>query len=222
MKKMIVVALLLCSSAAQAAAVPQWGEARKVVEKCYSGWDVKINLTAGAKGSYDAHEYTELSTSRDISDSSYGSLSTISSEEGSVVQDSMTTDFDESSSNYDGVFDKDRIGSSFFVGLNMTVPLYDRSTRISKREKKNSAVSKLADLYAKYEGYRATVASIEAGQGVAKQIMMDGGEQAIRAYFGMLAEKEKARALMVSSRRKIFVTLEACGYVAGNRASRER
>lgn len=222
MKKLFAIAFLLCGSTATAAGIPEWSLSRKIVEECYSGWDVKITVTAGAKETYSLDQYSELSSSGEFSGAEYGSLSIDNSDSDSVVRESLTTDYDEVANAYTGELEQDRFGTSAFVGINLTVPLYDRTTRVAKREKKESAVHAMADLYAKYEGYKATIASLDAGEGVLRQIMKDGGETAINAYLKMLADKEKARALMMSSKRKIYTVLEGCGYVARNRTARKR
>lgn len=222
MKKSIVLLVLLYSSNCFAGAVPDWADAREVMEKCYSGWDVKITLAGGARETYTRDSFSELSTSGEFSGAEYSSLSSQNTDGESVVRENLTTDLEDVSNAYQGELEQDRFSTSAYVGVTLSVPLYDRTTRIARREKSQSAVHALSDLYAKFEGYRATVASIETEQGVVKQIMMDGGEKAITAYYNLLAEKEKARALMNSARRKIFVTLEGCGYVERDRASRKR
>ena len=66
------------------------------------------------------------------------------------------------------------------------------------------------------------ISSLPGEYAIIKKIMLDNGYQSIQAYYQMLSEIEKSKALMNSSRRKIFVILEGCGYVEGNGTARKR
>ena len=99
--------------------------------------------------------------------------------------------------------------------MKLTVPLYSRADRLSRREKTSSQVKAVADLYAKYEGFKATAAALTEEGKVLRSLMLEGGETAIAAYFNLLAEKEKSIALMVSAHRTIMHTLDSCGYKGG-------
>ena len=116
-------------------------------------------------------------------------------------------------------YSRDRLQNSAYVGLNLTVPLYSREVRLKRKEATNKQVEHLSDLYAQYEGHRATAAALAEEARVLKRIMLENGHQAIQAYYEMLAKKEKSKALMRSAKRKIFTLLENCGYVAGNRVT---
>ena len=218
----ILIIFFLLYGKSSAGTIPEWPVARKTVEKCYSGWNVKISLSGGIKSTYTQNKFSELSESGTFSGAEYDAFDEAMDDDGMTASHQASVDLKEATSEYEGSLEQDRISNTAYAGISLTVPLYSREYRISKREKKDSAVSQMADLYAKYEGYKATVAAMTIEEKVLKRIMLDGGEQAISAYYDLLADREKARALMISAKRKIMVILEGCGYVEKNRTHRKR
>jgi len=206
------------------AEVPTWYDAKKVMKSCYGGLDITIKLSAGVKGEIAKSSVVGGGNSEKNEDSFYknGSFSIIDgtriSEEGieinentSLSSSEIAYDLYENASSTSSISDKDSYGTSAFVGLNLVVPLYDRETRISRREKTNSQIGNLADLYAKMEGHQATVIALKMEQKVLKRVMLDGGQSAISGYFNLITELEKSKALARSSERQIIVILESCG-----------
>jgi len=220
------VFLLLVLSIEESRAIPVWSRAEKVMQECYGGWDMKVTLDAGVKGKYSQIEYKGFDIDEKTG-SLYSSYNNSSEAIGSEVdnqgvtnnvsssEDSLGSGYDSFDSfgeisSFDG---KDSYGGEVFVGIKMTVPLYDRSTRLSRKEKTNSQIGKLADLYAKYEGHKATNHALSMETQISRRVMMDGGQAAISSYFTLLAQKEKSKALAKSAERQIKVILKGCGYV---------
>jgi len=217
-----VLFVLLMLVYVDAAAVPSWKRAEEVMTSCYGGWDVTITLDAGVKGEYKRAIFDSEEESRQDGEgrfSSYDNQNSSSSTEESITTSSKRAEeelYDSYESSSSDGFDNS-FGSSAFVGVKMTVPLYDRVTRLSRKEKTNSQVGKLADLYAKFEGHRATLMALEMETKVSKRVMMDGGQSAISAYFSLLTQKEKSRALAKSAERQIMMILRNCGYERGKK-----
>jgi hypothetical protein len=218
----IIFIFFLLYGKSSAETIPEWPVARNTVQQCYSGWNVKISLSGGVKSTYTRNKFSELSESGTFSGAEYDAFSEDADDEGITASHQASVDLEQATSEYTGELEQDRTSNTAYIGINLSVPLYNRETRIAKREKTESAVGTMADLYSKYEGYKATVAAMTIEEKVLKRIMLDGGESAISAYYDLLADREKARALMISARRKIMVTLEGCGYVEKNRTNRKR
>ena len=218
MKTLVFLSLFLPLSLG-AAELPSWPLARQTLEGCYGGWNAVITVKAGLKSEYTLNEYEDRNV---LSIAGEQSLSTdnISTDELDTTASSDSAyDLYESDKAVDADYSRDRLQNSAYVGLNLTVPLYSREVRLKRKEATNKQVEHLSDLYAKYEGHRATAAALEEETKVLKRIMLENGHQTIQAYYGMLAEKEKSKALMRSAKRKIFTLLENCGYVERNRTT---
>lgn len=206
------------------AQVPAWYDAKKVMKSCYGGLDITIELSAGVKGEITKSKVVGYGNS-EINEDSFNDNDSFSvidgtriSEEGYRINEntslsSSETAYDlyENASSTSSSSDEDSYGRSAFIGLNLTVPLYDRQTRISRKEKTNSQIGNLADLYAKMEGHQATVIALKMEQKVLKRVMLDGGQSAISGYFRLVTELEKSKALAKSAERQIMVILESCG-----------
>lgn len=228
--------ILLSVGSSQANELPSWRKAKGIMEQCYSGFDMTITLSAGLDVGYQltgsdkattgiAHnDYSSSGNSASSSAESYTTnanrsgtgeeLSTSELETGNTFSKSVNekVDYSNYSNEYSSAdeWEENRFSTETYAGIKLTVPLYSRETRLSRREKTASQVKALADLYAKYEGHRATAAALHHEQKVLKQLMLDGGQAAISAYYGLLAEKEKSKALMISSKRTILYILESC------------
>jgi len=205
--------------------IPSWRVARGVMEKCYSGWNGVITVSAGLEGGYDIESSEDSTTSSLISDGSTDS-NVFSSEEIDLEFQETTSrsaqrDLFEGIESSENNYSRNGFSSNAYIGISMTVPLYDRATRLRRRESTNRQVNSLADQYAKYEGYRATILALKKELVIAKKLMGDLGHQGIKSYYQMLVDIEKAKALMTSSKRKIMMNLEACGYVERSRINRK-
>ena len=146
------------------------------------------------------------------------STDSISTDEMETVSGSEAAyDLYESDKAVNAEYSRNRLQNSAYVGIGLTVPLYSREVRLKRKEETNSQIEHLSDLYAQYEGHRATAAALGEEARVLKRIMLENGHQSIQAYYEMLAQKEKSTALMHSAERKIFTILENCGYVETSR-----
>lgn len=221
MKKFLLLLLVVPGTALSvgAAELPKWSKARQTMEKCYEGWNAVVTVKAGLKSEYTINEYEDRNVLSIAGEQSLSTDSISTSDLESTSGSEAAYDLYESDKAVDAEYSRNRLQNSAYVGLNLTVPLYSREVRLKRKEATNKQLEHLSDLYAKYEGHRATAAALEEEAGILKRIMLENGHQAIQAYYAMLAEKEKSRALMRSAKRKIFTLLENCGYVAGNRVA---
>lgn len=217
MKKFLL--LLLLPGTAFSADLPQWSKARQAMEKCYGGWNAVVTIKAGLKSEYSLNEYADRNVLSIAGEQNIDTSSINTDELETVSSSEAAYDMYESDKAMNAEYSRDRLQNSAYVGLNLTVPLYSREVRLKRKEATNKQVEHLSDLYAQYEGHRATAEALEEEAGVLKRIMLENGHQAIQAYYDMLARKEKSKALMRSAKRKIFTLLENCGYVAGNRVT---
>jgi len=190
--------------------VPGWQTAKKAMTECYDGWNVVVKLKGGLEQRLDWNDYTDENV--------YSSL-----------EDQTDTDDTESSSSYtssteryDAEYSRDRSRQSAYVGVTMEVPLYSRATRLARKEATNKQIEHLADLYANFDGHRASMLALLEEKEVLKKVMIDHGQKGISSYYSLLQEIEKQRALMHSSSRKILAILENCDYVAKNEIARAR
>ncbi len=103
-----------------------------------------------------------------------------------------------------------------------TVPLYSRKERISRQEGTNKAIEHLAELYAEVESQQAITTSLIHESEVLKKVMIDSGQQGIKAYYDLIQEIEKSKAKKRSAERKIMMILENCGYVAKDKVAGTR
>ena len=219
MRKVLLLFCLLAAIPSWAADLPDWSKARQTMEKCYGGWNAVVTVKAGLKSEYTLNEYKDHNVlsiageqNMDTSSINTDELETVSSSEAAY-------DMYESDKAMNAEYSRDRLQNSAYVGLNLTVPLYSREVRLKRKEATNKQVEHLSDLYAQYEGHRATAAALAEEARILKRIMLENGHQAIQAYYEMLAKKEKSKALMHSAKRKIYTLLENCGYVARNRTT---
>jgi hypothetical protein len=162
-----ILLLLLIPSILYADEIPGWHMARKTMQKCYGGWDVEVNVSAG----FETRYY----------------------QEGPV--------------------------SGPTANAMLTVPLYSRKERLSRQEGTNKAIEHLAELYAEVESQQAITKSLIHESEILKKIMIDAGQQGIKAYFDLIHEIEKSKAKQRCAERKIIMILESCGYVAGDKAT---
>ncbi|HIQ37400.1 MAG TPA: hypothetical protein EYH36_05320 [Desulfocapsa sulfexigens] len=182
--------------------IPAWYTARNVMRECYAGWNMTVSLKSGAEYRQDMNEYTDEN------------VYTILGEQTDTDTTSTSNSTYGTDKAVDSEYSRDRSRISGFVGLNMTVPLYSRKLRLARKESTNKQIEHLADLYANFEVHRATMAALTQEKSVLKKVMIDSGQQGITAYYQLLKEVEKERALMKSSARKILAILENCDYVA--------
>lgn len=103
-----------------------------------------------------------------------------------------------------------------------TVPLYSRKERLSRQESTNKQIEHLAELYAEAESQIAIISALTSEKDVLKKVMIDSGQQGIKAYYELLQEIEKSKIKKISAERKILVILENCGYVETNKIDRTR
>lgn len=220
----LFIGALFVASSSWAKGVPEWNIAEEVMSACYGGWNgvITLDMGAGASKSLNSKEGAKssfLSTSQNSEGMTTGTsfdfqngdleAGEILSVSDSAFEDSFYSDGDSHTRDAEEYTATDM---EMFIGVKLTVPLYSREVRLKKQESKNRQVKLMADLYAKFEGYRATVAALNQQEKVVKQLMMDGGQQAIQGYYGMLVEREKSIALMRSAHRQIIGTLQGCGY----------
>ena len=217
--KSLIFFLLFVPLSVGAEGLPKWSHARQTLEGCYDGWNAVITVKAGLKSEYTLNEYEDRNVLSIVGEQSLSTNSISTNELDSTASSDSAYDLYENDKAVDADYSRNRLQNSAYVGLNMTVPLYSREVRLKRKEATNKQVEHLSDLYAKYEGHRATAAALEEETKVLKRIMLENGHQAIQAYYGMLAEKEKSKALMRSAKRKIFTLLENCGYVERNRTT---
>lgn len=120
------------------------------------------------------------------------------------------------SGGYETRYDNDgNLVSGPVTNAMLTVPLYSRKERLDRQDYVNQRMGELADLYAKVETQAAVIATLEGEKNVLKQVMIDSGHSGIETYYKLLQDIEKAKAERVAAERKILMTLETCGYVAG-------
>jgi hypothetical protein len=228
MKKVLTICFLLISSTVFAQHVPPFSKARKVIENCYGGWNGTVDVAAGLKSSYTTYEYQDAksSISTGSSDSfgeSLGTSEISNSIDGEVITASSSAEHDlfDSADSSSETWSRDRWTNDAYVGVTIKVPLYSREVRIKRKEDTNKAVGDIADLYAKYDGYAATVQALEKEVVVLRRVMVDTGAQGISTYYSMLVDIEKSKALGIAAERKIITILEGCGYVEKNRTNRK-
>ena len=190
--------------------IPAWHTARNTMKECYAGWNLTVSLNGGAEYRQDMNEYTDEN------------VYTIVGEQTDTDTTLTSISSYDTNKATDAEYSRDRSRVSGFVGLNMTVPLYSRKVRLARKEATNKQIEHLADLYANFEGHRATMISLTEEKKVLKKVMIDSGQQGITAYYQLLKEVEKARALMKSSARKILAILENCDYVASDKIAGTR
>ncbi len=190
--------------------IPAWYTARNVMKECYDGWNMTVSLNGGTEYRQDLNNYTDQN------------VYTIVGEQMDTDNTTSTVNSYDSGKTLDAEYSRDRSRVSGFVGLNMTVPLYSRTIRLARKEATNKQIEHLADLYANFEGHRATMLSLVEEKKILKKVMIDSGQQGITAYYQLLKEVEKARALMKSSARKILAILENCDYVATDKIAGTR
>ncbi len=219
--KALIFFLLFLPLSAGAAELPLWSKARQTMEKCYDGWNAVVTVKAGLKSQYVVSDYKDNNVFSTVGEQSLSTDSISTDELESSSSSEAAYDLYESDKAVNAEYSRDRLQNSAYVGVNLTVPLYSREVRLKRKEATNKQLEHLSDLYAQYEGHRATAAALEEEAKVLKRIMLENGHQAIQAYYDMLAKKEKSKALMHSARRKIFILLENCGYVARNRITRK-
>lgn len=222
MRTSIILFCLLIASNVEAGGLPDWNDAQKVIESCYGGWDGVITVSAGLRGDYSMNDYHDSTVTKIVGEQS--STGGYSSYDGSETTASEEAEYDlsESVKEMDATYSRDRATGSAFAGIALTVPLYSREKRIKRREHTDSRIEHMADLYAKYEGHRATAAALDKEVVVMRRVLEDEGYQGINNYYQILAEREKSVALMNSAARKINMILRRCGYVEGNRPDRKR
>ena len=201
--------------------LPSWDKAQKTIETCYGGWNGVITVSSGLKAEYSLNDYDDSTVTKIVSEQS--STGNYSSYDGSetTASEEAAYDLSESGREMDATYSRNRSSSSVFAGIAMTVPLYSRETRIKRKEHTDSRIEHMADLYAKYEGHRATAAALDKEVVVMRRVLEDEGYQGINNYYQILAEREKSVALMNSAARKINMILRRCGYVERDRIDRK-
>jgi hypothetical protein len=200
-----------------AAELPIWPQARKTMETCYEGWNAVVTVKAGLKSEYVLNDYEDHNVLTIAGEQNIDTSSINTDELDTTASSDSAYDLYESDKAVDAEYSRNRLQNSAYVGVNLTVPLYSREVRLKRKEATNKEIEHLSDLYAQYEGHRATAAALEEEARVLKRIMLENGHQSIQAHYEMLAQKEKSTALMHSAERKIFTILENCGYVERNR-----
>jgi hypothetical protein len=190
--------------------IPSWHTAKRTMLKCYDGWNVTVDLKSGIEYRQDLNEYEDENV--------YSSLEDQRDTDDTETTSSYTTSLEQ----YDAEYSRDRQRTSGFAGVVMTVPLYSRKLRLERKEDTNKQIEHIADLYANFDGHKATFHALLEEKKVLKRVMIDDGQKGISAYYSLLQNIEQERALMNSSGRKILVILENCGYVASNEIARAR
>lgn len=94
-----------------------------------------------------------------------------------------------------------------------SVPLYSRKERISRQERTNKQIEHLAELYAEMETHLAIINSLSSEKDILKKVMIDSGQEGIKAYYDLLQEMERSKTKVNTAKRKIIMILENCGYV---------
>lgn len=220
--KKIFLFLLFSPSICFADDLPDWSKAKKVMAECYDGWNATVSVKAGLQSQYDINEYEDHNVFSTLGEQSATANSTSINGEGEASTAEKAYDSYGSNKALDAEYSRNRLNHEAAVGVFLTVPLYSRAVRLERKEKENQQVEHLADLYAQYEGHRATAAALEEQKGILKKVMEDSGSEGITAHFQLLAELEKSKALMAGAKRKAMSILENCGYVATNKPAGKR
>ena len=87
-----------------------------------------------------------------------------------------------------------------------TVPLYSRKERLSRQESTNKQIEHLAELYAEAESQIAIISALTSEKDVLKKVMIDSGQQGIKAYYELLQEIENCSFIsktLIDSQNKI-------------------
>ncbi len=190
--------------------IPLWHTAKKTMLKCYGGWNVTVDLKGGIEYRQDMNQYTDENV--------YSSLG----DQKDIDSTGTTSTYTTSLKQYDAEYSRDRNRTSGYAGIIMKVPLYSREIKLERKEATNKQIEHLADLYANFDGYKATFFALQEEKKILKKVMIDNGQKGITAYYELLQQIEKEKALMNSSARKILVILENCGYVATNKVVGKR
>jgi len=200
----------------QCSALPPWPVARTIMKECYDGWNVVVTVQGGLQGKMDKNQYSDTNVYSIVGEQNQ-SADNLDYEDGiTVTQQDTSWDNYTSDKAMDADYSRDRVNYSSYVGVFMTVPLYSRSLRLKRKEATNKQIEHIADLYAKHNGHRATVIALNEQQKILRKVMIDSGQQGITAYYQLLKDIEKSKALMIASRRKIYAILRNCGYVEKN------
>jgi hypothetical protein len=218
----ILTLLALMPSLCFADELPKWSDAKNVMEKCYSGWNATVTVKAGLQSQYDLNEYEDHNVFSTLGEQTATAGKTGVKDDDAISSSEKAYDTYDSNKALDAEYSRNRLNHEAAVGVFLTVPLYSRAIRLERKEKENQQVEHLADLYAQYEGHKATAAALEEQKVILKKVLEDSGSEGITAHFQLLAELEKAKALMAGSQRKALAILENCGYVAKNRVAGKR
>ncbi len=218
----ILTLLALMPSLCFADELPKWSDAKNLMEKCYSGWNATVTVKAGLQSQYDLNEYEDHNVFSTLGEQTATAGKTGVKDDDAISSSEKAYDTYDSNKALDAEYSRNRLNHEAAVGVFLTVPLYSRAIRLERKEKENQQVEHLADLYAQYEGHKATAAALEEQKVILKKVLEDSGSEGITAHFQLLAELEKAKALMAGSQRKALAILENCGYVAKNRVAGKR
>lgn len=181
--------------------LPEWTKAKRLMSECYGGWDLSVTMNSGLEHRQDFNEYADSNVSSIAGEQTeYDDTETA----GSTYHTDRWTDAD---------YSRDRQRNSGYVGINLTIPLYSKKERLSRKENADKQVEHLAELYAEYEGQAAMLKTLGEERETLKRVMIDSGQEGITAYFELIKKMEQSRAGMVGAARKIIVILENCGYV---------
>lgn len=104
-----------------------------------------------------------------------------------------------------------------FATAMVTVPIYSRKQKLDRQNQTHDKIEHLAELYADHQSQSAIVFALTNEKEVLQRTMIDEGAQGISAYYDLIKDVEKAKALRDSAQRKIITWLELCGYVATNK-----
>ncbi|MGD9732937.1 MAG: hypothetical protein AB7U45_12215 [Desulfamplus sp.] len=136
-----------------------------------------------------------------------------------ILKESLVAGLDvevKVSGGYETRYDDDgKLVSGPVTNALLTVPLYSKKERLDRQDYINKRIADLADLYAEVDTKSAVINTLESEKNILKQVMIDSGHDGIEAYHKLLQDIEKAKADRVAAERKIIMTLETCGYVAG-------
>lgn len=222
----IVAVLVLIPCCVSGGQLPDWSEARKVMKSCYGGWNGTIEVTAGLGSRFTRYNYSNFDETL-----SYGGKNEFKDTDWSGLSDGVASSTASSEAAYDlwensessiGEKQHDQLRNEAFAGLTITVPIYSRAVRLERKEKTNEQVEHLSDLYAQFEGHRATAAALQEEAKLMRKVMVEDGYQTIREYYELLAGIEKSKALANGAKRKVMTILEGCGYVGRNRTAGKR
>ncbi len=220
--KRLFLLLLFIPSISLSEELPDWSNAKKIMAECYDGWNATVSVKAGLQSQYDINEYEDHNVFSTLGEQAATAGKTGVKDDDAISSSEKAYDTYDSNKALDAEYSRNRLNHEAAVGVFLTVPLYSRAVRLERKEKENQQVEHLADLYAQYEGHKATAAALEEQKVILKKVMEDSGSEGITAHFQLLAELEKAKALMAGSQRKALAILENCGYVAKNRVAGKR